>query len=104
MVAGPPRRWENAWRRRWAARFLRSRQRHPPPDRHRISRPRFARRGASPLQTASSEGPTMSLESLQDLYLEQLRDLHSAERQILQALPKMIKHTKHADLRQGFER
>ena len=45
----------------------------------------------------------MALESLQDLYLEQLRDLHSAERQILEALPKMIKETKHADLRKAFE-
>ena len=32
----------------------------------------------------------MSLESLQDLYLEQIRDLHSAETQIIDALPKMI--------------
>jgi ferritin-like metal-binding protein YciE len=45
----------------------------------------------------------MSLESLQDLYLEQLRDLYSAETQIIEALPKMIEHTKDADLRRGFE-
>jgi ferritin-like metal-binding protein YciE len=44
----------------------------------------------------------MSLESLQDLYIEQLRDLHSAERQILEALPKMIERTTHDPLRQGF--
>jgi len=30
----------------------------------------------------------MALESLQDLYLEQLRDLHSAEEQIIEALPR----------------
>jgi ferritin-like metal-binding protein YciE len=45
----------------------------------------------------------MALESLQDLYLEQLRDLHSAERQIIEALPKMIKQTGHPELRQAFE-
>lgn len=46
----------------------------------------------------------MALESLQDLYLEQLRDLHSAERQIIDALPKMIAQTSHTDLRNGFEK
>ena len=45
----------------------------------------------------------MALESLQELYLEQLKDLHSAERQIIEALPKMIKQTKHPELRRGFE-
>jgi ferritin-like metal-binding protein YciE len=45
----------------------------------------------------------MALESLQDLYLEQLRDLHSAERQIIEALPKMIEKTSHPELRQAFE-
>jgi ferritin-like metal-binding protein YciE len=46
----------------------------------------------------------MALESLQDLYLEQLKDLHSAERQIIEALPKMIKATSHPELRQAFEK
>src|SRR6187549_51026 len=45
----------------------------------------------------------MALESLQDLYLEQLRDLHSAEDQIIEALPKMIKKTNHPELRRAFE-
>jgi ferritin-like metal-binding protein YciE len=45
----------------------------------------------------------MALESLQDLYLEQLKDLHSAERQIIEALPKMIEQTSHPELRRGFE-
>jgi ferritin-like metal-binding protein YciE len=42
-------------------------------------------------------------ESLQKLYLEQLRDLYSAEDQILEALPKMAKATKHADLKRAFQ-
>lgn len=45
----------------------------------------------------------MALESLQELYLEQLRDLHSAERQIIQALPKMVAKASHTELRRGFE-
>ncbi len=46
----------------------------------------------------------MALESLQDLYLEQLRDLYSAEQQIIKALPKMIEQTNHPELRQAFEK
>ena len=42
-------------------------------------------------------------ESLQKLYLEQLRDLYDAEDQILEALPKMIQQTKHAELKRGFQ-
>ncbi|HJU90891.1 MAG TPA: ferritin-like domain-containing protein [Gemmatimonadaceae bacterium] len=45
----------------------------------------------------------MALETLQDFYLEQLKDLHSAERQILQALPKMINNAKHPELKRSFE-
>ena len=45
----------------------------------------------------------MALDSLRDLYVEQLKDLYSAESQILQALPKMAAKAKHADLRSGFE-
>ena len=41
----------------------------------------------------------MPNENLQDLYIEQLRDLHSAENQILSALPKMIGQTTHPDLK-----
>ena len=46
----------------------------------------------------------MPLQSLQDLYLEQLKDLYSAEQQITAAMPKMIKATKHQELRAGFEK
>jgi ferritin-like metal-binding protein YciE len=45
----------------------------------------------------------MALESLQELYVEQLKDLHSAEEQIIDALPKMIEKASHAELRQAFE-
>ena len=42
-------------------------------------------------------------ESLQKLYLEQLKDLYSAETQILEALPKMAKQTKHPELKRAFQ-
>jgi ferritin-like metal-binding protein YciE len=45
----------------------------------------------------------MEIDSLQKLYVEELRDLHSAERQIIQALPKMIKAAKSPDLKAGLE-
>jgi ferritin-like metal-binding protein YciE len=42
-------------------------------------------------------------ESLTKLYLHQLQDLYSAEEQILEALPKMIEKTTHAELKRGFQ-
>jgi ferritin-like metal-binding protein YciE len=45
----------------------------------------------------------MADESLQDVYIDQLKDLWSAEQQILKALPKMAKGAAHAKLRSAFE-
>jgi ferritin-like metal-binding protein YciE len=45
----------------------------------------------------------MSLESMQDLYLHELKDIYNAEKQILQALPKMAEKASHDQLRQAFE-
>lgn len=45
----------------------------------------------------------MSLESMQDLYLHELKDIYNAEKQILQALPKMAEKATHIELRQAFE-
>lgn len=45
----------------------------------------------------------MKLQDLHDLYLEQLRDLYSAETQLLKALPKMAASATDSDLKQGFE-
>ena len=41
--------------------------------------------------------------SLQELYVEQLRDLYSAENQLVKALPKMAKAAQSEALRRGFE-
>jgi ferritin-like metal-binding protein YciE len=45
----------------------------------------------------------MAMNSLKDLYVEQLRDLYSAETQILKALPDMMERASHPELRSGFE-
>jgi ferritin-like metal-binding protein YciE len=45
----------------------------------------------------------MKLASLQDLYVEELKDLYSAENQILKALPKMAKAAESQELRNAFE-
>ena len=45
----------------------------------------------------------MAPTTLTDLYVEELKDLYSAENQILKALPKMIKAATHADLKQAFQ-
>ena len=45
----------------------------------------------------------MEIDSLRKLYVEELKDLYSAEKQILQALPKMAKKAKNPQLKAGFE-
>jgi len=45
----------------------------------------------------------MEIDSLKKLYVEELKDLYSAEKQILQALPKMAKKATNAQLRQAFQ-
>ena len=42
-------------------------------------------------------------ESLTKLYQETLKDLYSAEEQILEALPKMIESATHPELKKGFQ-
>src|SRR5689334_4419202 len=41
--------------------------------------------------------------SLRELYVDELRDLYSAETQLTKALPKMAKASSNAELRQAFE-
>jgi ferritin-like metal-binding protein YciE len=42
-------------------------------------------------------------EGLKELYIDELKDLYSAETQLLKALPKMAKAASSDELRQGFE-
>src|SRR6184192_4940700 len=44
----------------------------------------------------------MQLETLKDLYIHELKDLHSAEKQLTKALPKMAKAATNESLADGF--
>lgn len=45
----------------------------------------------------------MSLESMQDLYVHEIKDIYSAEKQILEALPKMAGKASDKSLKTAFE-
>ncbi len=45
----------------------------------------------------------MELETLKDLYIHELKDLYSAEKQIIKALPKMVKAATNEELAAGFK-
>ncbi len=44
----------------------------------------------------------MALDSLHDLYVEELKDLYNAENQLLKALPKMAKAASASELKEAF--
>jgi ferritin-like metal-binding protein YciE len=46
----------------------------------------------------------MELNTLRDLYIEELNDLYSAENQLIKALPKMAKAAAAKTLKGGFEK
>jgi ferritin-like metal-binding protein YciE len=45
---------------------------------------------------------TMELETLKDLYIHELKDLYSVEKQLVSALPKMAKEANNKELATGF--
>jgi ferritin-like metal-binding protein YciE len=45
----------------------------------------------------------MELQTLKDLYIHELKDLFSAEQQLVKALPKMAKASNNNDLSAGFQ-
>ncbi len=45
----------------------------------------------------------MKLETMHQLFIDQLQDLYSAETQIIEALPKMAEKTSSPELRRAFE-
>ena len=45
----------------------------------------------------------MKLETLQELYVDELRDLYNAEQQLVKALPKMAQKASSTDLKRAFE-
>ena len=54
-------------------------------------------------ETTKKQSTNMKLNTLQDLFIDELRDLYSAENQLLKALPKMARGASSAELRQAFE-
>jgi ferritin-like metal-binding protein YciE len=44
-----------------------------------------------------------ALKSLRDLLVDELRDLHNAENQLIKALPKMARAASHEELKEGFQ-
>ena len=45
----------------------------------------------------------MAMDSLKDLYVEELKDLYSAENQLLKALPRLARKASSPDLKAAFE-
>lgn len=45
----------------------------------------------------------MALQTLEDLFLDELKDIYNAEQQILKALPRMAKKASAPELRKAFE-
>jgi ferritin-like metal-binding protein YciE len=46
----------------------------------------------------------MKLDTLEKLYVDELRDIYNAENQLLKALPKLAKGSSSPDLKSGFEK
>ncbi|MEY2412518.1 MAG: hypothetical protein QOD84_1124, partial [Acidobacteriaceae bacterium] len=45
----------------------------------------------------------MPHEGLRELYIDELKDLYSAEKQLVKALPKLAKAASSEELQSGFE-
>ena len=45
----------------------------------------------------------MAVKTVQDLFVDELRDIYSAEKQLTKAIPKMAKAATSPELRQAFE-
>lgn len=55
------------------------------------------------MKANTKETKNPALESLEGLYLDQLRDIYSAENQLIKALPKMAKAAQSEELKMEFE-
>ena len=62
------------------------------------------REKANPLIPLRANARHMQLETLQDLYIHELKDLYSAEKQLVQALPKMAKAARNQELSAGIQK
>lgn len=57
----------------------------------------------NPLQNRYANDDPMKLNTLEDLYVHELKDLFSAEQQIVKALPRMAKTASSKELASGFQ-
>jgi ferritin-like metal-binding protein YciE len=55
------------------------------------------------LAHSPGEEPAMEMNSLQDLFIHDLKDLYNAETQLVKALPKMAKAASDPDLKEAFQ-
>ncbi len=57
----------------------------------------------SPLYVPGANINAMELQTLKDLYIHELKDLYSAEQQLVKALPKMAKAASNKELAAVFK-
>jgi ferritin-like metal-binding protein YciE len=57
----------------------------------------------NPMPNRYANDDPMKLNTLEDLYVHELKDLFSAEQQIIKALPKMAKAASSKELVAGFQ-
>jgi ferritin-like metal-binding protein YciE len=70
-----------------------------------VSRPeKLTAREANYLKINKERKGIMKLDSVEKLYVNELRDLYNAENQLLKALPKMAKGASSKDLKAAFEK
>jgi ferritin-like metal-binding protein YciE len=62
-----------------------------------------AQSAMNPLYVPETNTTPMELQILKDLYLHELKDLFSAEQQLVKALPKMAKAASNKELAAGFQ-
>jgi ferritin-like metal-binding protein YciE len=65
--------------------------------------PGKARQTMNPMPNRYANDDPMKLNTLEDLYVHELKDLFSAEQQIIKALPKMAKAASSKELAAGFQ-
>jgi hypothetical protein len=65
--------------------------------------PRPKMRMARSIKCLCCEKEVMELNTLKDLYIHELKDLYSAEKQLIKAIPKMEKAAKNTELATGFQ-
>ena len=61
------------------------------------------RRNMNPVPKRYANNGPMKLNTVEDLYVHELKDLFSAEQQIIKALPKMAKAANSKELVAGFQ-